>query len=104
MLSGHTDENGVACGFGGCRYCRPKSRKDDFTAFSPKIGLLYKYHDNHDVYLNVSKAFWAPQATELYRLQRAQEVVDLGKVSLKILSWAFGVSRIISIIMFRSMP
>ncbi len=89
MLSGRTDENGVACGFGGCRYSRPESRKDDFTAFSPKIGLLYKYHDNHDVYLNLSKAFRAPQATELYRLQRAQQVADLGKVSLKSIELGF---------------
>ncbi len=89
MLSGRTDENGVACGFGGCRYSRPESRKDDFTAFSPKVGLLYNYSVNHDVYLNVSKSFRAPQATELYRLQRAQQVADLSKVSLKSIELGF---------------
>jgi len=83
MLAGRTDENGIACGFGGCRYSRPKSRKDDFTAFSPKIGLLYHYHNRHAVYLNFGHGFRAPQATELYRLQRAQEVAGLDKVSLK---------------------
>ncbi|PCI45565.1 MAG: TonB-dependent receptor [Alphaproteobacteria bacterium] len=89
MISGRTDENGIACGFSGCRYSRPDSRKDDFTAFSPKIGLLYKYHDNHDIYVNLSKAFRAPQATELYRLQRAQQVADLNKVSLKSIELGF---------------
>ncbi len=89
MLSGRTDENGVACGFGGCRYSRPDSRKDDFTAFSPKIGLLYKYHDSHNIYLNLSQGFRAPQATELYRLQRAQQVADLKKVSLKNIELGF---------------
>ncbi|MCK5425113.1 MAG: TonB-dependent receptor [Emcibacter sp.] len=89
MISGRTEENGVACGFGGCRYSRPESRKDDFTAFSPKIGLLYKFHGNHDFYLNLSHSFRAPQATELYRLQRAQQVADLDKVSLKSIDFGF---------------
>ena len=97
MISGRTDENGVACGFGGCRYSRPESRKDDFTAFSPKIGLLYKYNANHDIYLNVSESFRAPQATELYRLQRAQQVADLSKVSLKSVELGFrGQQEVIS--------
>ncbi len=89
MISGRTDENGIACGFGGCRYSRPQSREDNFTAFSPKIGLLYKYYDNHDIYLNLSKSFRAPQATELYRLQRAQQVADLSNVSLKSIELGF---------------
>ncbi|WP_417318551.1 TonB-dependent receptor [Emcibacter sp.] len=83
MVAGRTDEDGNPCGFGGCRYSRPESGKDDFTAFSPKLGLLYQYHENHNVYLNVSHGFRAPQATELYRLQRAQTVADLDNVSLK---------------------
>ncbi|MBL4800241.1 MAG: TonB-dependent receptor, partial [Emcibacter sp.] len=49
MLAGRTDEAGNSCGFGGCRYSRPESRKDDYTVFSTKVGLLYKYHANHDV-------------------------------------------------------
>lgn len=89
MLSGRTDENGIACGFGGCRYSRPESRLDDFTAFSPKIGLLYKYNGHHDIYLNLGQGFRAPQATELYRLQRAQQVADLDKVSLKSIELGF---------------
>ncbi|WP_321390714.1 TonB-dependent receptor [Emcibacter sp.] len=83
MVSGRVDEDGNECGFGGCRYTRPESRVDDYTAFSPKIGLLYQFDENHNVYLNLSHGFRAPQATELYRLQRAQTVADLGKVSLK---------------------
>ncbi len=97
MISGRTDENGVACGFGGCRYSRPQSRKDSFTGFSPKIGLLYKYDDNHDIYLNLSEGFRAPQATELYRLQRAQTVADLDEVSLKNIELGFrGQQNIVS--------
>lgn len=89
MLSGRTDENGVACGFGGCRYSRPESGKNDFTSFSPKISLLYKYHHNHTIYLTVSHSFRAPQATELYRLQRGQTTANLGKVTLKNIELGF---------------
>lgn len=83
MLSGRTDENGASCGFGGCRYSRPESGSNSYTAFSPKLGLVYNYASDHHAYFNVSQGFRAPQATELYRLQRAQTVADLKKVSLK---------------------
>ena len=83
MVSGRVDEDGNTCGFGGCRYSRPESRKDDYTVFSPKVGLMYDLSENHSVYVNLSHGFRAPQATELYRLQRAQTVADLGKESLK---------------------
>ena len=89
MVSGRTREDGTSCGFGGCRYSRPESGKNDFTSVSPKLGLLYKYHDNHDAYLNLGHGFRAPQATELYRLQRAQQTADLGKVNLKSIELGF---------------
>jgi len=89
MQSGRTDDQGVACGFGGCRYSRPASRVDDFTAFSPKVGLLYTFAEQHDLYLNMAHGFRAPQTTELYRLQRAQIVTDLDKVILKSLEIGF---------------
>ena len=31
MLDGNTRDDGTTCGFGGCLYNRPASRKDDFT-------------------------------------------------------------------------
>ncbi len=76
MNSGRVDENGDTCGFGGCRFNRPESRSDDFTIASPKLGLVYK-NQNHRAYINLSHGYRAPQATELYRLQRAQQVSDL---------------------------
>ncbi len=77
MNSGRVDENGNPCGFGGCRFNRPESRTDDFTVASPKLGLVYTANENSHGYLNLSHGFRAPQATELYRLQREQEVSDL---------------------------
>lgn len=76
MNSGRVDENGNTCGFGGCRFNRPESRSDDFTTASPKLGLVFNNNGN-SAYLNLSHGYRAPQATELYRLQRAQEVSDL---------------------------
>ena len=38
MLAGRTDEDGAACGFGGCRYSRPADRNDRFNNWSPSVG------------------------------------------------------------------
>jgi len=77
MRDGRTDENGVPCGFGGCRYSRPADRSDRFENWSPKLGLVYDLTDDHQVYLNLAQGFRAPQATELYRLQRDQDKARL---------------------------
>lgn len=83
MLDGRTDENGVPCGFGGCRYSRPSDRDDRFENLSPKLGLLYQLSNNQQLFLNLSEGFRAPQATELYRLQRAQTEADLDSEKLR---------------------
>jgi len=93
MLPGRTDENGNTCGFGGCRYSRPESSKNRYTAFSPKLSLLYNYTEGHQTYINISHGFRAPQTAELYRLQRAQTVADLKKVNLKSVELGFRGNR-----------
>ena len=77
MLAGRTDEDGAACGFGGCRYSRPADRNDRFNNWSPSVGLRYELAVNHQLYFNASHGFRAPQATELYRLQRDQITAEL---------------------------
>lgn len=77
MNSGRVREDGTACGMGGCRYTRPESREDTFSNFSPKLGAAYSIDENTLVYTNISRGYRAPQATELYRLQRAQTVAEL---------------------------
>ncbi len=79
-LTGRTREDGSECDFGGCRYSRPADRQDSFTNVSPKLELIYKPTDELTIYAAASSAFRAPQATELYRLQRAQQVADLDNV------------------------
>ncbi len=81
-LDGRSKQDGVACGFGGCRYSRPADRDDDFDDFSPKLGLSYALNDNHNLQIRVQRGFRAPQATELYRLQNRQTVADLDSVEL----------------------
>lgn len=89
MLNGRTKDNGVACGFGGCRYSRPADRDDGFTNLSPKLGLSYKFDDNNSLQLRAQTGFRAPQATELYRLQNNQTVADLDSVKLDSYEIAF---------------
>ncbi len=82
MIDGRTNEFGVPCRFGGCRYSRPADRSDGFTNVSPKAGLSYALNDEHYLQVRVQRGFRAPQATELYRLQNAQTVADLDSVEL----------------------
>ncbi len=82
MLDGRTDANGVACGFGGCRFSRPADRDDDFSDVSPKLGLSYELNGSHNFFVRAQRGIRAPQSTELYRLQGSQSVADLDSVEL----------------------
>jgi iron complex outermembrane recepter protein len=77
MLDGNTDENGVPCGFGGCLYNRPADRTDDFTNVGPRLSLAWHPDEASTAWLGLSRGFRPPEATELYRLQRGQDVADL---------------------------
>jgi outer membrane receptor protein involved in Fe transport len=76
MIDGNTDEHGVPCP-GGCLYSRPADRSDDFTNLAPRLGLVFSIADSTTAYLSLARGFRAPEATELYRLQRQQSVADL---------------------------
>jgi iron complex outermembrane receptor protein len=76
MIDGNTDENGVPCP-GGCLYARPADRSDDFTNLAPRLGLVWSFDDATTAYVSLARGFRAPEATELYRLQRQQTVADL---------------------------
>ncbi len=89
MRDGRTNDQGVACGFGGCRYSRPADRGDDFSNVSPKLALSYQINGSNRLDLRLQRGFRAPQATELYRLQNAQTVADLDSVELDSVEVAF---------------
>ncbi len=82
MNSGRNKEDGTPCGFGGCRFNRPADRQDTFNNWSPNLGLIYELNDYHQIYGSLSQGFRAPQATELYRLQNAQNVTNIEPVEL----------------------
>ncbi len=82
MLDGNTDENGVPCGFSGCLYTRPADRTDRFQNWSPKLALMVDLTPGLVGYVNVIEGFRPPEMTELYRLQRGQQVADLDSESL----------------------
>lgn len=82
MIDGRTRDNGVPCGFGGCRYNRPADRTDSFGNWAPKFALRYQINDTHNAQLRLNKGYRAPQATELYRLQNNQSVADLDPVEI----------------------
>lgn len=79
-LDGRTRDDGSECGFGGCRYSRPGDRSDQFTHLSPKLELSYQANEYWQFSLIAADTFRAPQATELYRLQRDQSVAELDLV------------------------
>lgn len=98
MNTGRLREDGSSCGFGGCRYTRPPSGSNRFSNISPKLGTVYQWSDVIQLYANASVGFRAPQATELYRLQRAQTVASLS--SEKANNIEFGVRGILENLRF----
>jgi iron complex outermembrane recepter protein len=77
MLAGNTDENGIPCLPDGCLYSRPADRSDSFDDLAPKLALSYDLSERLTAYVAASRGFRPPETTELYRLQRAQNVADL---------------------------
>lgn len=77
MLDGNTRDDGTECGFGGCLFNRPADRDDDFYEWAPKLGFVHRPGDSWEWYGFAARGFRFPQATELYRLQRQQDVADL---------------------------
>jgi outer membrane receptor protein involved in Fe transport len=77
MLAGNTDENGVPCGATGCLYSRPADRTDAFLNVAPKLGLAFDVSETLMAYANAAIGFRPPEMTELYRLQRTQDLAGL---------------------------
>ncbi|MGD9659875.1 MAG: TonB-dependent receptor [Porticoccaceae bacterium] len=89
MPDGRTRDDGTPCGFGGCRYTRPADRVDYFHNWSPKVGIQYQLTETDLVFTNIARGFRAPQAVELYRLQRQQQVADLDSERLDSIELGF---------------
>ena len=77
MLDGNTDDHGVPCTPSGCLYSRPADRTDHFYDWTPRLTLSFEITAELVAYANASRGFRPPEMTELYRLQRTQQVADL---------------------------
>jgi iron complex outermembrane receptor protein len=82
MLDGNTRDDGTPCGFGGCLFSRPADRSDAFFNLAPKLGWVHELSANTRLFASLARGFRVPQATELYRLQRQQNVADLDTETL----------------------
>lgn len=76
MLAGNTSDTGVACA-GGCLYSRPTDRTDRFTNTTPRLAIAWQPHSQLTAWASFARGFRPPEGTELYRLQRQQQVADL---------------------------
>jgi outer membrane receptor protein involved in Fe transport len=83
MLAGNTDENGVPCGANGCLYHRPADRSDEFDNIAPKVEVMFLPATGQRLYANWSRGFRPPEQTELYRLQRQQDIATLDSEELQ---------------------
>ena len=99
MIDGNTAEDGSSCSpsafnpAGTCRYSRPGDRTDDFDNYSLQLGWIHDLEANVQFFTNLSLAFRAPQATELYRLQQNQLVADLESEEMESIEVGYRASR-----------
>ncbi len=82
MLVGNTRDDGTTCGFGGCLYNRPADRDDDFFNVAPELAIGGPLAANRAWHIRLARGFRPPQATELYRLQRGQDIADINSEEL----------------------
>jgi len=82
MRDGNTAEDGTPC-LGGCLYSRPADRSDQFDNLAPQLELLWRGSADSSVYLLLSEGFRPPEITELYRLQRNQNVAELDREQMQ---------------------
>ncbi|NTS76414.1 TonB-dependent receptor [Catenovulum sp. SM1970] len=62
-------------------HLRPESQKVDYDNFSPKLGAVYQFNDDHNVYFSYRHAFRAPTVGALFRPGSAKESTELEPVT-----------------------
>lgn len=65
-----------------CRFIHPDDGTNSYNNASWQLGAVHRYYPNHSVFMNIARAYRAPQTTELYRLQNGQQDVDLDAETL----------------------
>lgn len=77
MRDGATAEDGTPCTPAPCLYSRPADRYDRFADFTPRLEVRHRLGERSQLHFIASDGFRPPEITELYRLQRNQNVADL---------------------------
>lgn len=85
LPAGNVQADGTTCGAGGCLANRPADRRDRFVLLLPKFGVSWLAGNEQTLYFNFGRGARAPQAAELYELQRQQSVADLQSETLNAL-------------------
>ncbi len=62
------------------KHIRPDSQKVSYDSWSPKLGLIYQYSQQHNAYVNYRHAFRAPTVGELFRSGQNQQTDELKPV------------------------
>lgn len=66
----------------GNKFFRPSDRSDNYTDWSPKIGVSHDLSPDTTVFFNIARGNRAPQTTDAYRLRVNQTVGDVKSESL----------------------
>jgi iron complex outermembrane receptor protein len=82
LADGTTKADGSSCVNGNdepteCLYKRPEDSNDSFDNTSTKLGFNYRFNDDMAFFGSWSQGFRAPQTTDMYRLQKQQEVGEI---------------------------
>lgn len=57
-----------------CRFYRPANKTDKFSVVSPALTASYQLNNTSTLYARAAQGYRTPQATELYRLQSADQI------------------------------
>lgn len=75
------------------RFQRRPDRQDAFGATTARIALLWQASDTVRTRLSLARGARPPQTTDLYRLQRGQDVDGVGVETLDMAEWAVHVGK-----------
>lgn len=62
-------------------HLRPESQSRDYDNLSPKLGAVYKFSDNHQLYISHRHAFRAPTVGSLFRPGSSEGTTELEPVT-----------------------
>ena len=82
LADGTTKADGSSCVNGDgeptqCLYKRPEDSNDSFDNTSTKLGFNYRLNNDMALFGSWSQGFRAPQTTDMYRLQKQQEIGEI---------------------------